>query len=916
MVATTATYAQNRAIINGKIYDEQQKTIELATIKLVETNQYSITKNDGSFSIKYGAVNGQEITLEFSMIGFKTLRKKITVNTPVINLGNITLKILDLSLREISINAKRDFEGSTNSSFIINRDMIEQIPALSVNDLLNQIPNRTISPPSLQGVQNLTLRSSFPPNSNRDPFTLNNSFGVAIILDGQAISNNANMQSYNPGISGLSNSNVYSRSSWGLSGTGTQKYSGDFAFGGTDLRQIPADNIESIEVIAGVPSAKYGDLSDGAILIERQAGKSPGYLRMQIRDNATSYGLSKGFKLGDQLGSLNLGLNYVNSYSDNREKLKAYRRINTNAMWSNSFGLQNQLKNTFSIDYGQNLDGIKADPDNPLMTKTRFDSWNFGIGNRLNYRLNGDFLKNIGLNIKYTEGHQQTYTEERKNASYIMYSDATSTGITEGNFDTGIYNAVSQVDGRPISLSARLDFNSELSTGNLVHYISFGTSYNYSVNKGEGQMSDPNRPRSQIAANQPSSGRTKLGGSERYYDFKLAVAQQDIGAYLEDMFKLKVWNREVNVRAGVRMDVQNGFASVAPRTNINYQLSDNVKMGLAYGIGFKSPGLAQRYPGPTFIEVPLLASYNGNVKESIYLLYVERYEPTNKNLKASQTQTLEFTTQVKMKDFNLSISAFHKNSKNGINTVSNLKKIELPSYTATYVPGQQPDVVQNGIKKYQLNYFSFQNTLQSTSSGVELMLSTPVVRAISTSFHISGGLLRTNSKNNATTLGGPGEVSNLDPLYGKTGVYEPENKTTYMSNGRITATTHIPKISLIAEFTADFRLLQKTKTPSTAGIPIGYYNNDLDYIVINKFDSKDPLYGHLLIPTAAFQENNLPRIIPNYHLSIGKEIKKRFKFSFNVYNVFNYQPSYTNSGGSLVVANPSPTFGAELSLKL
>lgn len=916
MVATTATYAQNRAIINGKIYDEQQKTIELATIKLVETNQYSITKNDGSFSIKYGAVNGQEITLEFSMIGFKTFRKKITVNTPIIDLGNIALKILDLSLKEISINAKRDFEGSTNSSFIINRDMIEQIPALSVNDLLNQIPNRTISPPSLQGVQNLTLRSSFPPNSNRDPFTLNNSFGVAIILDGQAISNNANMQSYNPGISGLSNSNVYSRSSWGLSGTGTQKYSGDFAFGGTDLRQIPADNIESIEVIAGVPSAKYGDLSDGAILIERQAGKSPGYLRMQIRDNATSYGLSKGFKLSDQLGSLNLGLNYVNSYSDNREKLKAYRRINTNAMWSNSFGRQNQLKNTFSIDYGQNLDGIKADPDNPLMTKTRFDSWNFGIGNRLNYRLNGDFLKNVGLNVKYTEGHQQTYTEERKNASYIMYSDATSTGITEGNFDTGIYNAISQVDGRPISLSAKLDFNSELSTGNLVHYISFGTSYNYSVNKGEGQMSDPNRPRSQVTASQPSAGRTKLGGSERYYDFKLAVAQQDIGAYLEDMFKLKVWNRELNVRAGVRMDVQNGFASVAPRTNINYQLSDNVKMGLAYGIGFKSPGLAQRYPGPTFIEVPLLASYNGNVKESIYLLYVERYEPTNKNLKASQTQTLEFTTQVKMKDFNLSISAFHKNSKNGINTVSNLKKIELPSYTATYVPGQQPDVVQNGIKKYQLNYFSFQNTLQSTSSGLELMLSTPVVRAISTSFHISGGFLRTNSINDTPTLGGPGEVSNLDPLYGKTGVYEPENKTTYMSNGRITATTHIPKISLIAEFTADFRLLQKTKTPSTAGIPIGYYNNDLDYIVINKFDSKDPLYGHLLIPTSAFQENNLPRIIPNYHLSIGKEIKKRFKFSFNVYNVFNYQPSYTNSGGSLVVANPSPTFGAELSLKL
>lgn len=916
MVASTATYAQNSAIITGKVYDEQQKAIELVNIKLVETNQYAVSKNDGSFSIPGAKPTGQEVTLEFSSIGFKKLSKKVNITASKLDLGIITLKVLDLSLKEISISAKRDYQGSTNSSFIIDRDMIEQIPALSINDLLNQIPNRTISPPSLQSVQNLTLRATFPERLTKDPFQLNNAFGVAIIMDGQAISNNANMQSYNPGISGLSDAHIYSPSSYGLSGAKNRQYSGDYAFGGTDLRQIPADNIESIEVIAGVPSAKYGDLTDGAIIIERQAGKSPGYLRMQIRDNATSYGLSKGFKLSDQLGSLNLGLNYVNSYADNREKLKAYKRINTNAMWTNSFGREKQLKNTFSIDYGRNLDGIKHDPDDPKSTKTRFDSWNFGIGNRFNYRLKGNFLKNIALNVKYSEGHQQTYKEEIVNKSYIAYSDATSTGITEGIFDTGIYNSVYQVDGRPVSLSARLDFNSEFNTGELIHYFSFGAGYNYSINKGEGQLSDPNRPRVQTTAQSPTSLSRGRYGSDRYYDFKLAVAQQDVGAYLEDMFKLKVFNRELNVRAGARLDVQNGYASLAPRTNVNYQLSDKVRMGLAYGIAFKSPGLAHRYPGPTFMEVPLLLSYNGNVNESLYLLYVERYDPTNKNLKSSQNQTFEFTTQVKLKDFNLSLSAFHKEAKNGISTISNLKNISLPTYTVTPVPGEKPTVTTSGLKKYQLNYFTFSNTLQSKSTGLELMLSTPAIEAISTSFNISGGIFKTNSRTTELTRRDVAAGNNTNPEYPKTGLYEPSNQTSYESNGRITATTHIPKISLIAQFTADFKFLRKTKRRISAGIPLGYYNNDLEYISINHFDKNDPIHSLLVIPESAFQEDDLPRILPNYHLSLSKEIKKRFKFSFNVYNVFNYQPSYLTSGGNLMMPNPSPTFGAELSLKL
>lgn len=917
LIASTAIYAQKKAVITGKVNDESHQPIDLVNIKLLETNQYTITKKDGTFTIQVSEVNNQGINLEFSYIGYKKITKQVFINKEQIDLGVITLKTLDLSLKEISINAKRNGEGSSNSSIIIDRDMIEQIPALSLNDLLNLIPNRKTSPPSLQNVQNLTLRAAYPDRNNgRDAFTLNNSFGVAIIVDGQAISNNANMQSYNPGLTGLSGSSIEKPHSWGLSGGRNPAYSGDYAFGGTDLRQIPADNIESIEVIAGVPSAKYGDLSDGAVIVERQAGAGPAQIRMQLRDNATSYSFSKGTKLGHDLGALNLGVNYVNSFSDNREKLKAYKRINTNAMWTNSFGREKQLKNTFSLDYGRNLDGIKQDPDDAKSTKASFDSWNFGIGNRMNYRLNGSFLKNIGLNLKYTEGHQQTYLEELRNVAYIVYSDATTTGITEGQFGGGIYNAVSLVDGRPVNLSAKLDFNAEFKTGKTVHYLSFGTSFNYSINKGEGRMSDPSRPRPKAATSTSTTSLYKATGSERYYDFGLALAQKDLGLYAEDIFKLKVAGKDLNFRTGVRLDVQNGFVSVAPRTNINYQMNDNLRLGIAYGIGFKAPGLAQRFPGPTFMEVPLLMSYNGNTKESIYLLYVDRYDPTNKNLKPAQNQTLEFTSNLKLNDFRLSMSAFHKMARNGINTVEQLRVVPLPKYSATYSPGQQPIVKEEGIENQLLSYYSFENDLKSNSTGLEFMMSTPAIKAISTSFNLSTGIFRTATTNSSNQKRLADVSGNTNPLYARIGIYRRITPITYQSNARISATTHIPEISLIAEFIAEFALLQKTEVPDNAGVPIGYLNNNYDYVSIENFNPNDPLYGHLLVPSSANKEGNIPRILPNYHLSIGKEIKKRFKFSFNVYNVFNYQPTYTTAGGTLVYPNPSPTFGAELSLKL
>jgi len=606
-VAATSSNA-----VSGRVLTEDGTALPAASVRIKELNQYFTTDNYGNFTMLLSGVS--TFTLEISYVGYQQQTRRIEQLATDTILPIVFMKEVSLRLKNIEVTANRTFEGSSNSSLMITREMIEQTPALSLNDLLNQIPNRTIQAPSLQNVQNIQLRANFEATTNgKGAYELNNAFGVAIIMDGNNITNNMNMQTRNPGSYGVGISSfITSGNSWGLSGSGTTTYTGDYTYGGTDLRQIPPDNIESIEVISGVASARYGDLTDGAVVIERQAGISKGYFRTQIRDQATSASFSKGFRLSPKAGIMNASFSYVNSTFDNREKLKAYERMTSNVIWTNFYGKNKRLKSTTIVDYGRNLDGIKKDPDDESSAKVRFDSWNFSISNKANYRVNSSFVKNITLNLRYSEGHQYSYKEYDVNKAYILYTTATTTGIHEGSYAPGIYRATNIIDGRPVTATASLDMSNEFRTGAISHFLTIGGNYNYGRNKGLGQLADGEKP--QLLAYISTSGSQTPGMGERYYDYSRIVPQQDFGFYAEDVFKMRVYDRNLHVRAGGRVDIQNGKVTGSPRINTNYEVNKKLRVGLAYGIAFKSPALAQRYPGPSFQEIPLLNAYNGVIR--------------------------------------------------------------------------------------------------------------------------------------------------------------------------------------------------------------------------------------------------------------------------------------------------------------
>src|SRR5690606_7369688 len=105
---------------------------------------------------------------------------------------------------------------------------------------------------------------------------------------GVVLSNDANMQSRPIG--------QWSMGSGALPAT-LNGNTADVPFRGIDLREIPVESIERIEVIQGVASPEYGEMTDGAILIERKAGRSPLQFTTNVNATAYNYSLNKGVNL-------------------------------------------------------------------------------------------------------------------------------------------------------------------------------------------------------------------------------------------------------------------------------------------------------------------------------------------------------------------------------------------------------------------------------------------------------------------------------------------------------------------------------------------------------------------------------------------------------------------------------------------
>lgn len=877
--------------INGTVRDERNKPLDFVTIKLLNADRQTFTDEKGRFSFGVDTKAYKTITIALAMVG--KVSRDTTINTsnysgPVV----ITLKDLNLSLDEIQVSAVRKATSLSNSSVIFDRQAIEQVQAFSLTDILNNLPGKKYAALDLQGAQNLTLRSSATGNSSS-----NNSLGTAIIIDGLAQSNNANMQNRSIGKYGLGSQINDSKNG--------RSY--DVTFGGIDLREIPADNIESIEVISGVAPAQYGDLTDGAVIINRQAGKTDYQFSTRFNGGSTNLSLSKGFKLDGKLGALNTNLNYLISNDDPRDLLKKYKRISAGLMWTARFS--KSIKNTLSFDYSNKLDDAKSDPDDGSDRVTYSKNTRYSFSDRLAIEVNHSFLRRISFAIGADMANTDSYTQWFLNAAPKPIANKDTTGVYEGFYTDGIFTAIDQVVGKPINANGNISFQNEFKTGTINHYLSFGASFSLASNKGQGVIYDPEKPRRPNQSNQ----------NERPYNFELLPSLFNTGMYVEDRFGFNVFKKELSFTAGLRYDAQNGKGNLQPRINANYKIAKDWQINMAYGISTKSPTMAYRYPSPTYFDIILLEhKYEGLSKQPLLLFYTEKLIPDNSQLKPSRSSQIELGLSVNKKMFSTSIFGYYKNNKDGFNAQETFHPIVLPVYEFNPDPNAAVPYTNTGRTKLKadLSYSTITNNVSSKNTGIEWFISTKKIQEIQSSFSFNTAFSYSSYFNSGYTIR---KASDDDILAGKKawfGIYKAANNTNWNLTSRLNSDTHIPKLGFVVSMYVDMTWQRVFKDLNDSRFPYAYTDQNGTYIPISDFDPANPDYGHLKKLEASDTQGKLPFPYANLSMRLSKEIRKRIRFSVNAYNVLNIQPNYYNSITKSRITYTDPiSIGAEFTVK-
>jgi len=882
----------------GKVVDEEHSPLQFASVTNLSTQLTSFSDDRGVFRIKL-ANNQDSIRLKVVFVGKQTLFLSFG-RSDFLKEHTIVLSELSLKLDEVNVIPSYKRDGGSNSAITIDRQTIDQLQAFSLVDVMNSLPGKKTTALDLNSLSTLTFRGGM--GGERD---LSNSLGIAVIMDGVRLSNDANMQSRGVSRNGIGSSTItsygYRDSYWG--NQGSKSY--DTPYQGIDLRDIPINNIEKIEVIQGIAPAQYGEVTDGAVIIDRQAGKSPYVINFNINGGSTSSGFSKGFQLPNNLGAINISGNWTHSNADPKDKVKTFSRYTQGLIWTKQF---KGFKNTLSLDYSSRSDRKKQDPDDDTERTSEYRNTNLGISNRISYDMNSNWIKRIQFNTNLSIGSQESSAQYIVNRGLTAIADLDTSGIYEGKFINGSYMADEVILGKPLTAGSSISANGLFQTGAIVHALSYGINVNISNNGGKGIVSDPERPRL-VGNNQQNL---------RPYSFESLPTAVNYGFYVQDQFKVKINDREMSNNIGLRYDLQNGFGTIQPRINSRLKWNKNLSFTGAFGLGTKAPTLAHLYPGPAYIDYDLIKETTGGTPPSLYLLFTDKFTPDNSHLKPSKSLQVEVGAEYSHRLFNTSVYAYYKKNWDVFATLRTLRRYELPYYDVLLNEhAGKYEYTPNGKYRFEGGFLDFNmiNGSSSQSYGFDWSIYTKKIPFINTSFSLLTSLGYNLFASIADASVNPPNkiyVSNND--YIKTVYYKPDRGSSLLVMTKLNTITHIPSIGFVLNLSIDFNLLDKSHTISNTD-PIAYLDDKIRYVVLGEAESQQGPFAPLTRLSKDSKKDNIPMPYANISLGIEKEIRKNFRINLRGYNVFDFRPYkvyYLDSGEERIFnpnGKPSLTIG-------
>lgn len=892
-------FAQAPLDIKGKVVCKKTgEPIIFGGVHLVEAERWTTTDENGHFQFR--GVTPNTYTLEFSCLSYQMLTAPFAISSDKNREIFVELVPYSYDMEEVNVLAKKNTNISTSTD--ISTAAIEHIQPTSLGDIMQLLPGNIALNPDLSGPQQISIREIGTNN--------NSASGTAIIIDGAPVSNDANMQTFSTSrlASGSDNFNTV-------------------AGGGVDLRSISTDNIESVEVIKGIPSVVYGNLTSGAVIVKTKAGRTPLELKLKADPQIKQVAMSKGIKLIKDHGFMNFDMDYIQSYSDLISKYKGFNRLTGDVAYSRVFLKKANIPLSFNakISYFGTLDNEKTDPD-AFVANEEFSNRENGV--RFNLDGHWSLRKKLISNLKYNFSASYTYQEsyEKRYRTTGGNVESISFALEEGE-NKGIFLPVEQlteltIDGKPLNIFAQVTADLTNLYGNgLMNKFLYGVDLNLNKNLGDGQLYDLTNP--------PFIS----SSSTRPRAFKDIPALQNFSLYMEDKVKIPLGTTTLTIQTGARL---NNFQSdgifssklgffLEPRFNMQYQLLnkdnnklfDNLTISAGIGKTYKSPSLLSLYPDKTYFDLSAL-----NHPQSLTaIFYTLVYETGNAELKPSENTKKEISLDFKIRKIETNITGFYEDLTNGFDFLTEYQFLDYYIYDASGVPeGETPDPAS--LPKIDAEYIMGlqipSNNQQSKKMGVEYTIGLGEIKALQTSFNIDGAWLKTirvSSTKDYPYLPSSGSAVQFKEV----GIYPSgESRVSERFNSNLRMVTHIPEVRMIVSTSLQMIWFDSYYYPFYDEAPIYLVDKAGNHLPFTNEMRSDPAYQKYVpvkSTTYYIKEVMSPLWVANLRLS--KEITDKMKLSFYVNNFINYRPMYLYTRSqSYTRRNQSIYFGAEIRVKL
>lgn len=926
--ADVMTAQQNRALfsISGKVVDAKTgEPVIGAAVNVEDTGIWAISDENGKFFLP--DIRPGDYAVQFSCLGFVDKRLSFVVKKDIPNL-TIKLDQNTLALNSVVVTAERDKEGM-NTSLKFGANALNHLQMSNVTDISALLPGGKTVNPDLTTDNAVSLRSGGLAAGNA-------AFGTALEVDGVRVGNNASFGS--------------------MSGTGT--------------RNISTENVQSIEVITGVPSAEYGDLNSGMVRINTRKGLTPWNITFAVNPRTYQASASKGIDLMKNRGVLNVSAEWTRATQKLSSPYTSYTRRGFSASYSNTF--KNVLK--FEVGATGNIGGMntKNDPDAYKGTWSKVRDNVLRANTSLTWLLRKSWITNLKLDasVNYNDNRSQDHAYG-SSASMLPAVHSELAGYYLADRLPVSYFSDKVIDSKELDYATSLKYEWFKKSGKRLSKLKAGVQWKANGNVGEGEYyKDPS-----VAAN-----------GYRPRPYSQYPFMHNVAAYIEEDYTFPIGKTSLQISAGLRLenlfvkdtDYKN-VSSLSPRFNAKWKISDNLSIRGGWGVSEKLPSFYILYPVQKYRDIQTFGFSHGD--SSSYVYYTQPYKMLfNENLKWQKNYNAEFGIEAYFLRTSVSLVGFFNKTKNpytyqNIYTPFSYNIMSVPSgYTVPDNPeirvdSQTGQVYMRGsneefwtpmaTKVTDKTFFESQmpgNGDDIYRTGAELIVDFPEIAPIRTKFRLDANYAYTHYIDNTlnwTYRTGWSHTSLSNRSYQYVGIYANggesgtfNGKESHSLNANLTAITHIPEARIVITCRLEMSLLSRFRNLSryqgkeyaynvnadgvesiggsiygsnnyTAIRPVKYMDENGDVHDFTDKEASDPAFANLIIKSGnayTFSQDGYGAYL-SANLSVTKEIGDHVSLSFFANNFTNSR-MYVTSKATGVSAIFTPAFYYGLTCRL